>query len=133
MGATLGPLVAPWPCDTLLAREHVLQGADATRRAEIESAPAPVDVMAAGVVDAVTQGLAGLEHDIALQVTPPDIELGDVVCPVRLWYGALDRSAPPAFGHWYAADLPAASLVVLDGEGHCFVLPRWAEILAAIR
>ena len=85
------------------------------------------------VVDAVAQGLAGLEHDIALQVTPPDVELGDVVCPVRLWYGELDRSAPPAFGHWYAAHLPVATLEVVEGAGHCLVLPRWAAIVGALR
>ena len=102
--------------------------------AATRSSPVPgaLDAMAAGVVDAVVQGLSGLEHDIALQVTPPDIDLGDVVCPVLLWYGACDRSAPPAFGHWFAAHLPAATLDVLEGAGHCFVLPRWAEVLVAV-
>jgi pimeloyl-ACP methyl ester carboxylesterase len=87
--------------------------------------------MAAGVVDAVAQGLGGLEHDIALQVTPPDFELGDVRCPVRLWYGSLDRSAPPAFGRWLAARLADATLDIVDGAGHCFVLPRWEQIVRA--
>ncbi len=132
VGELLGPLTAPWPCDIDLAREHVLEGADALRRAELDAVPGAVDAMAAGVVDAVAQGLAGLQHDIALQVTPPDIELGDVVCPVRLWYGAADRAAPPSFGHWLAAHLPAATLDVLDGAGHCFVLARWAEVLGAL-
>ena len=94
VGELLGPLTAPWPCDLDLAREHVLEGADALRRAELDAVPGAVDAMAAGVVDAVAQGLAGLQHDIALQVTPPDIELGDVVCPVRLWYGAAGPRRP---------------------------------------
>jgi pimeloyl-ACP methyl ester carboxylesterase len=132
VGARRGPLGAPWPCDLDLAREHVLEGADATRRAELAAVPGALDAMAAGVVDAVAQGLGGLEHDIALQVTAPDVELGDVVCSVHLWYGALDRTAPPAFGHWFAAHLPDATLDVLDGAGHCFVLPRWAEIVGAL-
>ncbi len=83
-------------------------------------------------MDAVAQGLDGLVHDIALQVTIPDIELTDVVCPVRLWYGTLDRAAPPSFGHWYAAHLPAARLDVIDDAGHLLLLPRWAEIVAAL-
>lgn len=132
VGALLGPLVAPFPCDLDLAREHVLEGADAVRRAELDSVPGALDAMAAGVVDAVAQGLGGLEHDIALQVSPPDVELGDVVCPVQLWYGTLDRAAPPAFGHWFAAHLPDATLEVLDGAGHCFVLPRWGDVLGAL-
>jgi pimeloyl-ACP methyl ester carboxylesterase len=132
VGALLGPLVAPFPCDLELAREYVLEGADAVRRAELEAVPGALDAMAAGVVDAVAQGPSGLEHDIALQVTPPDVELTDVVCPVLLWYGTLDRAAPPAFGHWFATHLPDASLEVLPDAGHCFVLARWAEVLGAL-
>jgi pimeloyl-ACP methyl ester carboxylesterase len=132
VGELLAPLVAPYPCDLDLAREYVLEGADESRRTEIESVPGALDAMAFGVVDAVVQGLDSLAHDIALQVTPPDVELTDVVCPVRLWYGSLDRSAPPSFGHWFAAHLPAAELTVIDGAGHCLVLPRWAEIVAAL-
>ena len=132
VGALLAPLVAPYPCDLDLAREYVLEGADAQRRHEIESVPGALDAMAFGVVDAVVQGLDGLTHDIALQVSPPDIELTDVVCPVSLWYGGRDTSAPPSFGHWFAAHLPDATLEVLPDAGHCLVLPRWAEILRAI-
>ena len=72
----LAPLVAPWPCDLELAREHVLEGADPVRRAELDAVPGAVDAMAAGVVDAVAQGLGGLAHDVELQVTPPDVDLG---------------------------------------------------------
>jgi pimeloyl-ACP methyl ester carboxylesterase len=131
VGELLAPLVAPHPCDLELAREYVVEGADAARRAELEAVPGALDAMAAGVVDAVAQGPSGLQHDIALQVTAPDIELGDVVCPVLLWYGTLDRAAPPSFGHWFAAHLPDATLDVIDGAGHCLVLPRWAEIVRA--
>jgi pimeloyl-ACP methyl ester carboxylesterase len=132
VGALLAPLVAPYPCDLDLAREYVLEGADDTRRTEIESVPGALDAMAFGVVDAVVQGLDGLAHDIALQLTAPDVELTDIVCPVRLWYGSLDRSAPPSFGHWFAAHLPSAALTVIDGAGHCLVLPRWREVLEAL-
>jgi pimeloyl-ACP methyl ester carboxylesterase len=132
VGEQLTPLVAPWPCDLDLAREYVLERADPARRRELDAVPGSIEAMAAGVVDAVAQGLAGLAHDIALQVTPPDVELGDVVCPVLLWYGTLDRDAPPAFGHWLAAHLPDATLDVIDGAGHCLILPRWAEILRAV-
>jgi non-heme chloroperoxidase len=131
VGKSLAPLLAPWPCDMALARDHVLEGADDVRRGEIGSVPGALDAMAAGVVDAVAQGLGGVEHDIALQVTPPDVDLADVGCPVRLWYGSLDRSAPPAFGRWFAATLADARLEVVDGAGHCLVLPRWADILRA--
>ena len=109
----------------------MLEGADPVRRAELDAVPGAVDAMAAGVVDAVVQGLAGLTHDVELQVTAPDIDLADVRCPVHLWYGTEDRTAPPAFGRWLADHLPDATLTVVEGAGHCFVLPRWAEVLAA--
>ncbi|MET0145438.1 MAG: alpha/beta hydrolase, partial [Ilumatobacteraceae bacterium] len=113
LGALLAPMVAPWPCDIELATAHVMEGADEVRRAELDAVPGAVAAMAAGVVDAVAAGLAGLEHDIALQVTPPDIDLVGVTCPVRLWYGELDRTAPPTFGHWFAAHLPSTTLDVV--------------------
>lgn len=132
VGELLAPLVAPWPCDLDLAREYVLEGADAVRLQELQSVPGAIDAMAHGVVDAVAQGLDGLTHDIALQVTPPDFNLADVRRPVTLWYGSLDRSAPPAFGRWIADQLPDARLDVVDGAGHCLLLPRWLDILQAL-
>lgn len=131
-GEMLAPLLAPYPCDLDLARELVLERADEARRRELDAVPGALDAMATGVADAVAQGLDGLVHDIALQLTPPDVELSAVVCPVLLWYGSLDRDAPPAFGHWLAAHLPDAELEVIDGAGHCLVLPRWAAILRAL-
>ncbi|MET0459162.1 MAG: alpha/beta hydrolase [Ilumatobacteraceae bacterium] len=125
------PMIAPWPCDLELAREHVLEGADPVRRAELDAVPGAVEAMAAGVVDAVGQGLAGLTRDVELQVTAPDIDLADVRAPVHLWYGTEDHTAPPAFGRWLADHLPDATLTVIDGAGHCLVLPRWTEIVAA--
>ena len=85
--------------------------------------------MADGVVDAVAWGLDALAHEIEVQLRPLDVDLAAVTCPVDLRYGSLDPSAPPAFGRWYADTLPNATLEVLDGAGHCFVLPRWAETL----
>ena len=128
----LAPLVAPWPCDIDLAREFVLEGADDLRRVELAAVPGAVDAMAAGVVDAVAQGLGGVTRDIELQVLDPDIDLDDVRCPVQLWYGSEDHSAPPSFGSWFVEHLPDASLEVIDGAGHCLLLPRWAQILRSV-
>ncbi len=132
VGRLLAPLVAPWPCDLDLARDHIMEGADEVRRREIESVPGALDRLALGVMDAVGQGLGGLEDDLALAVKPPDIDLADVRRTVQLWYGSLDRSAPPAFGRWFAGHLADAILHVAEGASHGLLLPRWAEILRSV-
>jgi pimeloyl-ACP methyl ester carboxylesterase len=139
LGADLGaaataemaaPMLAPWPCDLDLAREHVLEGADPGRRAVLASIPGAVDAMALGIVDAVAQGLDGLVREVELQVEAPDVAWSSVAAPVDLVYGALDSTAPPAFGRWWAATLPDAQLEVLPDEGHLLALTRWADLLA---
>ncbi|MCU1452930.1 MAG: alpha/beta hydrolase [Acidimicrobiales bacterium] len=128
----LAPMVAPYPCDHALAVEHLLEGRDAVARAELDAVPGAIDAMADGIVDAVAGGLAGLTRDLALQVEPLDVDLADVRAPVRLWHGTEDHTAPPSFGRWLADHLPDATLDVVDGAGHCLLLPRWAEILTAL-
>ena len=61
-----------------LLREHVgvdrvvwPEGELAENIGRIVAVPGALDAMAFGVVDAVIQGLDGVAHDIALQVTPP--------------------------------------------------------------
>ena len=141
MGAELGavetarelvPYLVPLPITMDLAREHLLESADPVRAAELRSVPGAIDVMAAAMVDAVRQGLDGLTRDLELQLLPPDVELAAVTCPVTLWYGSADTTAPPAFGRWYADHLLRADLHVLDGAGHCLTLPRWAELLGTL-
>ncbi|MCU1497460.1 MAG: alpha/beta hydrolase fold protein, partial [Acidimicrobiales bacterium] len=74
MAEMAAPLLAPFPCDEPLAREHVLEQADAGRRAELDSVPGALDAMVAGVLDAVAGGLAGLVRDLELQVEAPDVD-----------------------------------------------------------
>ncbi|HEY4377964.1 MAG TPA: alpha/beta hydrolase [Acidimicrobiales bacterium] len=132
MAELLAPLLVPYPCDEALAREHVLEGADAARRRVYDELPGALDAMAAGVLDSVAHGLDGLTRDIALQVEPPDIDLATIGCPVHLWFGTEDATAPPSFGRWLADHLPHAQLEVLDGAGHLLLLTEWAAVLAAL-
>jgi pimeloyl-ACP methyl ester carboxylesterase len=126
------PMLAPYPCDEALAREHVLEGADAFRRAELDALPGAVDVLAAGVADAVASGLAGLTRDLELQVERPDVDWDDVAVPVDLWYGHRDTTAPPAFGTWWADHLRWAELTVVPDAGHLVALSHWEPILARL-
>jgi pimeloyl-ACP methyl ester carboxylesterase len=55
-----------------------------------------------------------------------------VRCPVRLRYGEVDEVTPAAFGRWYAARLPGATLTVVPGAGHYVALTRWTRLLAEL-
>lgn len=123
------PMLAPFPCDEALAREHVLETADPFRRTELASVPGSVEAMARGLVDAVAGGIDGITRDLELQVSPPDVDWGAVACPVDLTYGARDATAPPAFGRWWAAQLRWAELTVVPDAGHLVALTRWEELL----
>ena len=46
--------------------------------------------------------------------------------------GTDDRFAPPAHGRWLAENLPRASLVVREGEGHFGIVEHLAEMLDAL-
>ena len=141
LGAELGavglaeaaaPMLAPWPCDEALARDHVLETADERRRAELAAVPGAVEAMAHGVVDAVAQGLEGLTRDLELQVEDPDVDWSAIAAPVDLWYGAHDRTAPPSFGQWWAHRLRWAELIVVPDAGHLLALTHWRQILETL-
>jgi pimeloyl-ACP methyl ester carboxylesterase len=73
----------------------------------------------------------GYLADVSLLFGPWPLELGNVGCPVRLWYGDRDTNAPAHHGTWLAARLPHATLEVLPGQGHLGSLMRsWDRILA---
>jgi pimeloyl-ACP methyl ester carboxylesterase len=84
------------------------------------------------LVEAVRHGLAGVAADIEAQARPLEVDLVRVACQTRLWYGSADAVTPPAFGEWYARELPAATLDLLPGAAHYLLFTRWADILATL-
>ena len=141
LGAELGPaglaemaapMLAPYPCDDALAREHLTETADPARRADLAAIAGATDVLAAGLVDAVAQGLGGLTRDLELQVEAPDVDWSAATAPTDLWYGSRDTTAPPAFGEWWTEALPDATLHVFPTEAHLIALTRWTEILKTL-
>ena len=127
--ALIGPMLVPDPPTTELAIEHLEASHDAVTTAELASVPGAAARMAEAMLDAVRAGTDGLVRDVAVHLSPLDVALGDVACPVHLVYGELDQSCPPAFGAWYAAHLPHADLTVVPGAGHAVLLTHWVEIL----
>lgn len=139
LGQELGPeglaeaaveMIAPYPCDDALAREHLMETADPARRADLESIPGALDVLVAGLVDSVAGGRDGLIRDLELQVEAPDVDWSDIAAPVHLVYGSRDSTTPPAFGEWWAKRLRWAELEVIDDAGHLLAITHWQHLLA---
>jgi pimeloyl-ACP methyl ester carboxylesterase len=130
--AELAPMLAPFPCDRALALDHQEETRDPAEQARLAAVPGGVERMADALVEAVRDGLAGVERDLAAQTRPLGLDLDGLARPVHLWYGEHDPVAPPAFGRWYASRLPQASLHVVPGAGHFLPFTHWAELLAAV-
>lgn len=63
-----------------------------------------------------------------------DIDPTALRVPSWLWYGELDRMVPPSHGHWLAATIPDATLVIRPGKGHGGTsFEFWDDVLATLR
>lgn len=132
LAAQLAPMLVPAPLDRPLALDHLREGSDHRRRADLDAVPGAWDRLADALVEAVRGGHTGVARDLVVQATTPDVDPTDCAVPVTLWYGADDPVAPPAFGHWWATRLRAARLEVVPSVGHAVALTRWPEILRAV-
>lgn len=132
LGEAVAPLLAPYPCDHALALEHQAEHRDPAGARELASVAGGADRMADALVEAVRRGLAGVAADVEAQARPLDVDVATVSCPTRLWYGSADAVTPPAFGEWYARELPAVTLNVVPGAAHYLLFTRWADILRTL-
>jgi pimeloyl-ACP methyl ester carboxylesterase len=132
LGEAVAPLLAPYPCDHALALEHQAEHRDAASAHELASVAAGADRMADALVEAVRPGLAGVAADVEAQARPLDVDVAAVACRTRLWYGSVDPVTPPAFGEWYARELPAATLDIVPGAAHYLLFTHWADILRSL-
>jgi pimeloyl-ACP methyl ester carboxylesterase len=132
LGEAMAPLLAPHPCDRALALEHQAEHRDPAGARELASVAGAADRMADALVEAVRHGLAGVSADVEAQARPLHVDLATVGCRTRLWYGGADTVTPPAFGEWYARQLPAASLDIVPGAAHYVLFTRWADILGTL-
>jgi pimeloyl-ACP methyl ester carboxylesterase len=132
LGRAVAPLLAPYPCHRALALEHQGEHRQAANARELATVAGGAERMADALVEAVRGGLAGVAADVEAQARPLGVDLTDVRCPVRLWYGSEDPATPPVFGAWYARVLPDATLEVVDGAAHFLLFTRWFEVLRAL-
>lgn len=52
-------------------------------------------------------------------------DFGQIAVPVSIWHGTADRFVPVKESEWFAEQLPAARLHLLEGEGHISVTERY--------
>jgi pimeloyl-ACP methyl ester carboxylesterase len=131
MGTDLAPYLVPQPLTPALALEHVLESAGERGRTELASVPGAAERLAAALEASVQHGLAGLEHDLALQLEA-GLDLDAIQAPVRTFHGVDDGTSPPEVGAWLAARLPQAVLDMVPAAGHHLIFPRWRGILRAV-
>lgn len=85
---------------------------------------------------AVREALAnpdGYLRDAAISFRRWDFRPEAITCPAFLWYGELDANASVRNGHWLAAHLPHATLVVREQTTHLAVLhDHWDDVLTTL-
>jgi pimeloyl-ACP methyl ester carboxylesterase len=88
-------------------------------------------MLVADVSEALRPGAAGLADDLVALWLPWGYRIADVRPGVRLWHGAQDTRAEPAF-RYLAATLPACRARIWPHEGHYGVLRHWGEVLSSL-
>lgn len=132
LAAELVAYLVPHPLTAGLALDHVLESAGHRGRAELAAVPGAAEQLARALEASVRDGLAGLQHDLALQLER-GVPLDRVRAPVRTFHGAHDGTSPPEVGTWLVQHLPNAVLDLVPDAGHHFLFPRWRGILRAVQ
>ena len=81
--------------------------------------------------NSTTTGLAAAQ-DFELFAAPWGFSLGDIRTRVHFWQGGLDRNVPAPHAELMASQVKDAVLHRYPDEGHFLVVPRFAEVFAAI-
>lgn len=128
VAAEVAAFLVPMPLTPDLAMEHVLEGAGDVGRSELAAVPGAADALAAGLQAGVAAGLAGVEQDLRLQLTP-GLDLTAITAPVATVHGELDGVSPPAVGDWIISQLPSARAEAVAGGAHHLVFTLWDSLL----
>ncbi len=113
-----------------LALEHVVEWKSPAYRRDLESVPGLHEQLALGLSIAT---LEGVRSDLRNFVVPFEFELSSIALPVTLWYGTADDVVDVAIGRQLEAELPHATLQVVDGASHLLLVTHWTQILESLR
>ena len=102
-------------------------------RAMADMAPADVPFEMVKPVYQAMAATARLGWDPYLHDPKLRKRLHRITCPTLVVRGGADALVPAAHAEAYAAEIPGAQLVVIEGAGHLLPLEKPAELAAAVR
>jgi len=85
--------------------------------------------LAAALRWSVADGIWGWFDDDIAFTTPWGFDLGTIAKPVTVLQGSEDLMVPFAHGQWLAANVPGATAILAEGEGHLSVAGKHLEIV----
>ncbi|WP_255196743.1 alpha/beta fold hydrolase [Halorarius litoreus] len=85
----------------------------------------------ASMREAFRSGIRGVATETHILNGDWGFDLHEVTCPVDVWHGVLDEEVPLRHGEYLAAQLPDATLHVLDDEAHFSMMLRLDEVFPA--
>jgi pimeloyl-ACP methyl ester carboxylesterase len=91
---------------------------------EIMREPEVREMMLASMTEAVRQGGRAFAEEMLMFSRPWGIPFGEITVPVQIWHGTLDRNVPVSHAEYVAAQIPTATLKLLEGEGHMTLAMR---------
>jgi pimeloyl-ACP methyl ester carboxylesterase len=119
------------PSDPMRVLDAVMADAPSVDREMLRS-PDLREVLAESLREAFANGPFGWYDDSWALSTAWDFTLEEVLSPVHMWYGGLDRNVPIRAVHAMAARLPVASLEVIADAGHLGWLAREEQVLQTL-
>jgi len=125
----VAPMLVPYPATEEIARDHLAAVREMHEARELASVPGGEGQGVLNLLETVRQGLNGVARDLVVQTSPFGLDLASITVPTRLVYGTADVTCPPAFGEWYAARLPTATLEIIEGAAHGFPFVHWLDLV----
>ena len=84
-------------------------------------------------IEAYRQGLTGFSWEVRLLTRPWGFPLEKIKVPVYLWHGTQDDFTTVGMARYLSEKISNCHAYIYEGEGHMLLIPRWQEILLALR
>ncbi|MFA6301942.1 MAG: alpha/beta hydrolase [Legionella sp.] len=77
--------------------------------------------------EAFRSGVSGTSQEIVLSLKPWGFKLENIIYPITIWQGGMDKQAPEMHARIYAKLIPNAKLLFFKDEGHISILKNHGE------